>query len=37
MSEGVQTAGSVAESAGMKFETFAASVGKISEKTRQEG
>lgn len=37
MSEGVQTAGSVAEQAGLKFETFAASVGKISEKTRQEG
>ena len=37
MSEGVQTAGSVVEQAGMSFETYAASVGKISEKTRQEG
>ena len=37
MAEGVQTAGSVVEAAGMKFETFAASIGKISEKTRQEG
>lgn len=37
MSEGVQTAGSVVEQAGMTFETYAASVGKISEKTRQEG
>ena len=37
MAEGVQTAGSVVEAAGMKFETFAASVGKISERTRQEG
>ena len=37
MSEGVQTAGSVVEEAGMKFETYAASVGKISERTRLEG
>lgn len=37
MSEGVQTAGSVVSEAGMKFETYAASVGKISEKTRLEG
>lgn len=37
MAEGVQTAGSVAESAGMSFETFAASVGKVAEKTRSSG
>lgn len=37
MSEGVQTAGSVVSEAGMKFETYAASIGKISEKTRLEG
>ena len=37
MSEGVQTAGSVADEAGLKFETFAAMVGKVSEKTRAEG
>lgn len=37
MSEAVQNAGSIVESAGMQFETYAASVGKISERTRQDG
>lgn len=37
MSEAVSTAGSVVDAAGMKFSTFAASTGKIAEKTRQEG
>lgn len=37
MSDGVQTAGSVAAEAGLQFETFAAMVGKTSEVTRQEG
>lgn len=37
MSEAVSTAGSVVDAAGMKFSTFAASTGKIAEKTRQDG
>ncbi len=37
MSEGVSNAGSVADQAGLSFEQFAASVGKVSEKTRAEG
>ena len=37
MSEGVANAGSVADQAGLTFEQFASSVGKVSEKTRMEG
>ena len=37
MAEGVQTAGSVAESSGMDFDLFAASVAKTAEVTRLEG
>ena len=37
MSDATQTAGSVANEAGLSFEQYAASVGKISEMTRLEG
>lgn len=37
MSDATQTAGSVANEAGLSFEKYAASVGKISEMTRLEG
>lgn len=37
MAEGVQTAGNIANEAGLQFETFVAMVGKVSETTRQEG
>ena len=37
ISEGVQTAGSVMNEAGVDFETYAASLAKVAEKTRLEG
>lgn len=37
MSEAIQNSGSVASEAGLQFETYAAMVGKVQEKTRQEG
>ncbi len=37
IAEGTQNAGSVAKESGMQFEEFAASIAKVSEKTRQDG
>lgn len=37
MAEGIQNAGSIAKESGMGFELLAASIGKISEVTRQDG
>lgn len=37
MSDAIQNSGSVANEAGLAFETYAAMVGKIQEKTRNEG
>lgn len=37
IAEAVQTAGSVAEDAGLRFEDFGASVAKVAERTRMEG